>query len=87
MRWEDTYSPYLEAEEFERGHNDQSIFYNAEHDVLDLVYVDDNYLDGETSNIHWAAETITDRFDCKDLTIIPTTGVPQDHLGMLMSMD
>ncbi len=55
--------------------------------MLNLTYVDDNYLDGEESDIHWATKIITDRFDCKDLTFIPTNGVPQDHLGMLLSMD
>ena len=50
-RWEDTYAPYLESEGFERSPNEPSIFYDPDEDILDLTYVDDNYLDGEEDDI------------------------------------
>lgn len=86
-RWEDTYAPYLESEGFERGLNDPSIFYHPVQDVLNLTYVDDNFLDGEEQNILWATNTITDRFDCKELVFVSTDGTPADHLGMMLSID
>ena len=55
-RWEDTYSPYLESKGFRRGFNARSIFYHPVRDVVDLTYVDDNYLDGEEDEVTWATE-------------------------------
>ena len=53
-RWEDTYSPYLESGVFHRGFNDRSISWHPERDIVDLTYVDDNYLDGEEAEVTWA---------------------------------
>ena len=88
-RWEDIYSPYLESKCFVCGFNYRSIFWHPEHDIVDLTYVDDNYLDGEEADreIAWATDTINERFDCKDLDWAPMDGVPIDYSSMLMSMD
>ena len=85
-RWEDTYAPYLESEGFIRGHNERAAFYHPDRDVLDLTWVDDNYLDGEEDDILFAVSVITDRFECKELEWIPLSGEPVDYLGMEMSM-
>jgi len=85
-RWEDTYAPYLESEGFERSPNEPSIFYDPDDDILDLTYVDDNYLDAEPEGIKRIHRVISSRFDCKELEVLPTNGDPVDYLGMLMSM-
>jgi len=86
VRWEDTFAPYLEGEGFVRGDNEKSIFYHDEHDVLDLTFVDDNYLDGEEGDIEWASGILEDRFDCKELEWIHFDNIPLDYLGMEMAM-
>ena len=78
---------YLESEGFRRGFNDRSIFWHPEHDVGDLTYVNNNYLDGEEDEVTWATDTINKHFNCKDLEWVPMDGVPIDYLGMLKSMD
>jgi len=85
-RWENTYAPFLEGEGFERGCNEKSAFYNEALDALILTFVDDNFIDAEEDDIEWTSQRITDRFECKDLDIVPLTGEPVDFLGMLMSM-
>ena len=52
---------YLESEGFRRGFNDRSIFWHPEHDVGDLTYVNNNYLDGEEDEVTWATDTINKR--------------------------
>jgi hypothetical protein len=86
-RWEDTYAPFLESEGFERGVNERSVFNHFENDVLDLTWVDDNYLDAEEDGIKWAEKVITSRFECKEIEWVPTDGTPVDYLGMHLSID
>ena len=57
-RWEDISSPYLESEGFRRDCNDRSSFWHPERDIVDLTYVDDDYLDGEEDEVTWATDTI-----------------------------
>jgi hypothetical protein len=85
-RWEDTYAPYLESQGFVRGDNERSAYYHPDRDVLDLTWVDDNYIDGEEDDVLFAAGIITDRFECKELEWVTLDGTPVDYLGMLMSM-
>ena len=86
-RWEDTFAPSLEAEDYVRADNDRAIFYHPERDMVNLCYVDDNFIDGEEDDIHWAHERIKERFDCNELEMIPVDGTPIDYLGMAVSMD
>ena len=87
MRWEDTYAPYLETEGFDRGDNERAVFYHPELDLLNLVYVDDNYLDGEEDSILQGSGIIEDRFDCKELEWLTPDMVPLDYLGMELLMN
>ena len=86
-RWEDTYAPYLETLGFIRGDNDRCIFYHPERDVLNLTFVDDNFIDADEDDINWTAKAITDRFKCKDLEWVELDGTPVDYLGMHISVD
>lgn len=61
-------------------------FHHQTRDILILTFVDDNLIDAQEDDIEWASERINERFECKDLDIVPWTGVPVDFLGMLLSM-
>ena len=87
IRWEDTFCPYLESEGFDRGEHDQCAFYHAVRDLVDLLWVDDNMLDGEQDQIEWASNRMDDRFKCKGLVWIEPLGGKEDYLGMEISMD
>ena len=76
----------MEGQDFVRGDNERSVYYNEDHDVLDLTWVDDNYLDAEEDDIHWASDIIGDRFECKELEFVTLDDEPTDYLGMGMSM-
>ena len=82
VRWENTFAPSIQAIDFVRGENDKSIFYHEDRDLLDLVFVDDNFLDGEEDDINWASDQIGDRFECKELEWLQPNGPPLDYLGM-----
>lgn len=77
-------APYMESVGFSRGDNEKSAFLHEDRDLLDLTFVDDNYLDGAEDDILWGHGAITDRFECKELEWI--TSEPTDYLGMLMSI-
>jgi hypothetical protein len=87
VRWEHTYAPYMETEGFTRGDNEKSVFYHEEHDLLDITFVDDNYLDGEEDSIIWGSKILEDRFDCKELEWLEPDGQPLDYLGMELLQD
>ena len=82
MRWEDTYAPYYEAEDFVRGDNERCFFYHDGNVLLVLVYTDDNFFDGEEDSIEWESDDLGDRIDCKDLQWIVPMEPPTDYLGM-----
>ena len=82
IRWEDTFAPYLESENFVRGDNEMSVFYNEDHDLLGILYVDDNYLDGEEDDILWDSELLEARFDCKEIEWLLPDCSRLDYLGM-----
>jgi hypothetical protein len=82
VRWEDTYAPYYEAEDFVRGDNERCVFYHDGNDLLVLVYTDDNFFDGEEDSIEWGSDVLSDRFECKDLQWIVPMEPPTDYLGM-----
>ena len=52
-RWEDTIAPWFETMGFKRGDNERSCFYNAERDLLILLYVDDCLADGNAADVEW----------------------------------
>ena len=87
VRWEDTFAPYLESEDFVRGDNEMSVFYNEDHDLLDIAYVDDNFLDGDEDSIKWGSEILSDRFDCKELEWLEPDRSVLDYLGMELFQD
>ena len=82
VRWEDTYAPYYEAEDFVRGDNERCVFYHDGNDLLVLVYTDDNFFDGEEDSIEWGSDVLADRFDCKALQWIVPMEPPTDYIGM-----
>ena len=82
VRWEDTYAPYYEAEDFVRGDNERCVFYHDGNDLLVLVYTDDNFFDGEEDSIEWGSDVLGDRFDCKALQWIVPMKPPTDYIGM-----
>jgi len=84
--WEETIAPWIIEQGFERGCNDQCIFYNAEHDLVVLLYVDDILMDGEQEDIDWFDYKLVNRFDCKDREDL-TVDNPVDYIGLEMSMD
>ena len=86
VNWENTLSPVLEDQGFIRGMNEPSIFCNPQTDLLALVYVDDNFYDGEEDAIYHAAERLDDRFDCKDLEWVSIDGTQSDYIGMELSV-
>lgn len=86
VRWEDTFAPYLETEGYSRGENERAVFYNSDLDLLNLVYVDNNYLDGEEDSILRGSAIIEERFDCKELEWL-TLDTPLDYPGMELLMD
>ena len=51
IRWEDTIAPWFETKGFVRGKNEQCAFLNGDRDLLVLLYVDDNLLDGEEAEV------------------------------------
>jgi hypothetical protein len=87
IRWEDTIAPWFEETGFVRGKNEQCAFLHEERDVLSLLYVDDNLLDGEEDDIKWAAAKLDERFDCKDLDWLSPGPSALDYLGMEISQD
>ena len=87
IRWEDTYCPFLEDEGFDRGAHDPCAFHHPDLDLVDLLWVDDNMLDGEEDHIKWASDRIDNRFDCKGLVWIQPMGKKEDYLGTEISMD
>ena len=87
VRWEDTYAPYFESEGYIRGDNERSAFYHEECDLLNLSYVDDNFMDGEEDSILWASALLEDRFDCKELEWLEPNATPLDYLGMELTMN
>jgi hypothetical protein len=87
IRWEDTFCPFLEDEGFDRGDHDRSAFHHRKFDLVDLLWVDDNMLDGEEDHIKWASQRMDKRFDCKGLVWIEPMGKNEDCIGMEISMD
>jgi hypothetical protein len=85
-RWENTCAPYYVAEGFIRGDNERAVFYQPELDLLNLVYVDDNYLDGEEDAVIAGSQLMEDIFDCKELEWL-APDQPLDYLGMELLMD
>ena len=78
IRWEDTFCPYLEDEGFDRGEHDPCAFYHQQRDLVDLLWVDDNMLDGEEDQIEWASERMDSRFKCKGLVWVEPMGKKED---------
>ena len=66
-RWEQTLAPALEAEGFTRGRNDPCAFWHEAQDIVNILWVDDDLMDGEEDGIIWASDKLNNRFDCKDL--------------------
>ena len=87
VRWEDTFAPYLETEGYVRGENERAVFYHPDLDLLNLVYVDDNLLDGEEDSVLMGSYIMEDRFDCKELEWLNPDMAPLDYLGMELLMD
>ena len=75
------------AEGFIRGDNEKAVFYHPELYLLDLVYVDDNYLDGEEDAVIAGSQIMEDRFDCTELEWLTPDLIPLDYLGMELLMD
>lgn len=87
VRWENTYSPFLEDEGFIRGNNEPSVFYQPKLDLLNLWFVDDSLLDAEEDSVQWGSDLLDNRFDCKDIEWLIPNGPPLDYLGMLLRQD
>ena len=81
IRWENTIAPWYQSQEFERGENEPSVFLSDIMEMLSILFVDDNILDGETDDIHAMANRMNNRFECRDLEwLSPTSRV--DILGI-----
>ena len=87
IRWEDTICPYLESIGFTRGKTDKCAFHHEQNDIANLLWVDDDLIDGNEDDILWASNKLDDRFDCKDLDWIEPNGPKVDYLGMELSQD
>ena len=59
----------------------------GDHDLLNIAYVDDNFLDGDEDSIKWGSEILSDRFDCKELEWLEPDRSVLDYLGMELFQD
>ena len=86
VRWERTIAPWIEDQGFTRGENDRCIFYNADRDLLVLLYVDDCLAKGLPEDVEWFFTLLGNAFECKDTEYLDIDQ-PQDYLGMILLMD
>ena len=87
VRWEETISPFFQSEGFVRGDNDLCAYLHEQMDLVSLLWVDDDLMDGDEESIQWASDRMDDRFDCKDLEWLEPNGDKLDYLGMEISQD
>ena len=87
IRWENTLAPYLESEGFVRGQNDHCAFYHELHDIVNILWVDDDLIDADDDGIRWTSDKLDSRFKCKDLEWVEPMGDKVDYLGMELSQD
>ena len=87
VRWETTFSTWLTTPEheggpgFQRGDNEPSCYWHPHRDLLMVLYVDDQFLDGYHSDCEWYYSLLAKRFKIKPpVYLTPTT--PLDHLGV-----
>ena len=85
-RWEDTIAPWFEEMGFTRGQNERSCFFNADKDLLVLLYVDDCLADGDADDVKWIFDELEKKFKCKSPDMISDL-TAQDYLGMVIKID
>lgn len=84
-RWEDTLAPWLEAQGFNRGKNEQCVFYRESDDLTLLVYVDDILIDGDDAAVRAFLPALMNEFDCNNPVFL-TLDTPIDFIGMIIEL-
>jgi hypothetical protein len=86
-RWETTFTNWLTTPEslggpgFVRGMNEPSCFHHPGRDLLMILYVDGQMVDGYREDVEWYYSLLRTRFKVKEPQWLTTTS-PIDHLGV-----
>ena len=67
--------------------NDPCAFWHEAQDIVNILWVDDDLMDGEEDVIIWASDKLDNRFDCKDLDWVKANGPKKDYIGTEISQD
>ena len=92
VRWETTFSTWLTTPEseggpgFQRGENEPSCYWHPRRDLLMVLYVDDQFVDGYKEDMDWYYALLAKRFKIKPPVYLTTTN-PIDHLGVTVFCD
>ena len=87
VRWENTFSSWLTTPEsdggpgFQRGDNEPSVYWHPRRDLLMVLYVDDQFVDGYQTDVDWYYSLLAKRFKIKPPQFLAPDN-PLDHLGM-----